>query len=346
MSDAPLRAGVVGLGMMGRNHVRVWDEAITGVELVAVADPDPAAVARATAGRRAHGYEDPRAMLDAERLDLVSIVAPTSLHLPVTLDALRSGANVLVEKPIAATRDEALAMMDAAADAGRMLTVGHIERFNPAIRELRRRLAEGELGRVFRIHATRLGPFPARIRDVGVVVDLAPHDLDVMRYLVDSEPVRLFAETERRIHTDHEDLFVGTIKFANGVVGVLDINWLTPTKRRTLTVTGERGMYVADYIAQDLVFYANQDAPDTWVNRGAGRSITSVAEGEMTRRTIQREEPLVVELRDFAEAVRTGGPPPVEPRDAMIALLLARKMVESGERGEVIAGAALQEVLG
>ena len=345
MSDAPMRAGVVGLGMMGRNHVRVWDEAIPGVELVAVADPDAAAVTRATAGRRARGYEDPRAMLEAEKLDLVSIVAPTSLHLPVTLDALRSGAHVLVEKPIAATRDEAVAMMDAASESGRMLTVGHIERFNPAIRELRRRLADGELGRVFQIHATRLGPFPARIRDVGVVVDLAPHDIDVMRYLVDSEPIRLFAETERRIHTDHEDLFVGTIKFANGVVGVLDINWLTPTKRRSLTVTGERGMYVADYIAQDLVFYANQDAPDTWINPGTGRSVTSVAEGEMTRRAIRREEPLVVELRDFADAVRGGGSPPVEPRDAMIALLLARKMVESGERGEVIDAAALEEVV-
>lgn len=340
-----MRAGVVGLGMMGRNHVRVWDEAIPGVELVAVADPDAAAVTRATAGRRARGYQDPRAMLEAEGLDLVSIVAPTSLHLPVTLDALRSGANVLVEKPIASTRDEALAMMDAASEAGRMLTVGHIERFNPAIRELRRRLAGGELGRVFQLHATRLGPFPARIRDVGVVVDLAPHDIDVMRYLVDAEPVRLFAETERRIHTDHEDLFVGTIKFANGVVGVLDINWLTPTKRRSLTVTGERGMYVADYIAQDLVFYANQDAPDTWINPGTGRAVTSVAEGEMTRRAIRREEPLVVELRDFADAVRGGGAPPVAPRDAMIALLLARKMVESGERGEVIDGAALEEVV-
>jgi UDP-N-acetylglucosamine 3-dehydrogenase len=325
MSDAPMRAGVVGLGMMGRNHVRVWDEAIPGVELVAVADPDTAAVERATAGRRARGYQDPRAMLEA--------------------DALRSGANVLVEKPIAATRDEALAMMDAAEAAGRMLTVGHIERFNPAIRELRRRLAAGELGRVFRIHATRLGPFPARIRDVGVVVDLAPHDIDIMRYLVDSEPIRLFAETERRIHTDHEDLFVGTIKFANGVVGVLDINWLTPTKRRTLAVTGERGMYVADYIEQDLVFYANQDAAGTWVNPGAGRSVTSVSEGEMTSHAIRREEPLVIELRDFADAVRAGAPPPVDPRDAMIALLLARKMVESGERGEVIDGAALEEVV-
>ena len=341
----PLRAGVIGLGMMGRNHVRVWDEAIDGVELVAVADPDPAAVARATAGRRARGFEDPERMFAEEELDLVSIVAPTSLHLPVTLAALAAGANVLVEKPIAATREEATRMIDAAKAAGRLLSVGHIERFNPAIRELRRRLVDDELGRIFQISATRLGPFPARIRDVGVVVDLGPHDLDILRYLVGSEPVRIYAETERRIHTDHEDLFTGMMKFANGVVGLLNINWLTPTKQRFLTVTGERGMYVADYIAQDLVFYANPDAVGTWVNRGRGQEVTSVAEGEMTRRAIRREEPLTVELREFAAAVRDGGPPPVDPHDAMVALLLARKMVESAQTGQVIAGTALEEVL-
>lgn len=336
----PLRAGVIGLGMMGRNHVRVWDE-LQGVELVAVADPDPVAVESGTHRRRARGFEDAERMLAEEELDLVSIVAPTSLHLPLTLAALRAGASVLVEKPIAATREEATEMIAAAAAAGRLLTVGHIERFNPAILELRRRLADGELGRIFQISAQRLGPFPARIRDVGVVVDLAPHDLDVMRFLIGSEPVRIYAETERRIHTDHEDLFHGVMKFANGVVGVLDINWLTPTKRRTLTVTGERGMYVADYIAQDLVFYANPEAEGTWENRG----VTSVAEGEMTRRSIQRQEPLRVELAAFADAVRNGGPPPVEPHDAMVALLLARKMVESGLSGQVIAGPALEEVL-
>ena len=335
-----MRAGVIGLGMMGRNHVRVWDEAVPGVELVAVADPDPDAVERATQGRRARGFDDPERMFAEEDLDLVSIVAPTSLHLPVTLAALRAGVNVIVEKPIAATRDEATEMIEAAQAAGRMLTVGHIERFNPAIRELRRRLVANELGRVFQVHATRLGPFPARIRDVGVVVDLAPHDLDIMRYLVGSEPVRIFAETERRIHTEHEDLFNGMLKFANGVIGVLDINWLTPTKKRTLSVTGERGMYVADYIAQDLVFYANPEA-GTWLNQG----VTSVTEGEMTRRAIDRQEPLTVELTEFAAAVRNGGEPPVDPHDAMVALLLARKMVESAERGEVIAGEALAEVI-
>ena len=228
-----------------------------------------------------------------------------------------------------------------------MLTVGHIERFNPAIRELRRRLEAGELGRIFQISATRLGPFPARIRDVGVVVDLAPHDLDVMRYLVGSEPIRIYAEAERRIHTEHEDLFNGIMKFENGVVGILNINWLTATKHRTLTVTGERGYYVADYIAQNLTFYANPDAGQTWQNRGAGfgAPITSVAEGEMTSRSILRAEPLTVELGEFARAVRDGGPPPVDPHDAMVALLLATKMVESALSGRAIAGAELAEAL-
>jgi predicted dehydrogenase len=329
----PQRAAVIGLGMMGRAHLRVWSGMIAGVELVGVADSDPRALRAATDGSAVRGYPDAETLLRVEQPDLVSIVVPTSLHLPMTLAALDAGAHVLVEKPIAATRAEAEQMIAAAGRAGRMLSVGHIERFNPAIRELRRRLAAGELGRIFEIRATRLGPFPARIRDVGVVVDLAPHDLDVMRYLLGSDPVRLYAETERRIHTDHEDLFVGLLKFANGAVGVLDINWLTPIKQRTLTVTGERGMYTADYLAQQLVFYPNP-ADDA-----------SLGEGEQVEREIERREPLMIELDEFARAARDGGLPPVDPHEAMVALLLARAMVESARTGLAIAGEALARVL-
>ncbi|HYN64327.1 MAG TPA: Gfo/Idh/MocA family oxidoreductase [Candidatus Limnocylindrales bacterium] len=328
----PLRAGVIGLGFMGRNHVRVWGEAVEGVELVAVADPRPEALRLATQGRLARTYADAATMLAEEELDLVSVVAPTSMHHELTLAALDAGAHVLVEKPIAATRAEAEAMMAAAADSGRMLTVGHIERFNPAIVELRERLQAGELGRIFQVRATRLGPFPDRIRDVGVVVDLAPHDLDVMRFLLGSDPVRVYAETEQRIHTDHEDLFVGMLKFANGAVGLLEINWLTPTKQRTLSVTGQGGMYVADYLSQDLVFYANP-------------ANGSVAEGWSEHRAIARREPLVAELEAFAAAVRQGGPPPVDPREALIALQLARAMVEAANTGTALSGPALQAVL-
>jgi predicted dehydrogenase len=331
VSESVLRAAVIGLGMMGANHARVLNE-LPGIDLVGVADPVPEAVGRATSGRTARGYPDAAELLAAERPDLVVVAVPTSHHLPATLEALSAGAHVLVEKPIAAERAEAEQMIAAAEAAGRILTVGHIERFNPAIRELSRRLDDGELGRVFQVRAARLGPFPARVRDVGVVVDLAPHDLDVMRYLLRSEPVRMYAETEQRIHTDHEDLFTGLIKFASGAVGLLEINWLTPTKVRKLTVTGERGMYEADYLTQDLVFYANPD-----------REL--VAEGEMTRRAVTRREPLAVELSEFAAAIRAGGPPPVSPQDALVAMLLARAMVDAAARGIVIGADALEPIL-
>ena len=327
-----LRAGVIGLGSMGQHHARVWSS-LPGVELVAVADPHPEVLARATRATGSHGHADPLAMLAANELDVVSVAAPTSLHCELSVAALRAGAHVLVEKPIAADREEAETMMAAATAAGRLLSVGHVERFNPAIVELRRRLAAGELGRIFEIRAERLGPFPDRIRDVGVVVDLAPHDLDVIRFLLGADPVRVYAETEQRIHTNHEDLFVGVMKFANGAVGLLDINWLTPTKQRRLSVTGEGGMYVADYLSQELTFFANP-------------SDGSVTAGPSEARHIERREPLVVELEAFAAAVRDGGPPPVEPREALIALQLARAMVQAANTGTALSGAALDEVLG
>jgi len=331
VSGDPLRAAVFGLGSMGANHARVLN-ALHGVELVGVMDTASDAVNRATSGRTARGYTDVAAMLAAERPDLVVVAVPTSLHHEVTLQALEAGAHVLVEKPIAATRAEGEEMIAAAQARNLLLTVGHIERYNPAVRELKRRLGEGELGRIFQVRATRLGPFPARIRDVGVVVDLAPHDLDVMRYLLESEPIRLYAETEQRIHTDHEDLLTGIVKFASGAVGLLEINWLTPTKVRTVSVTGERGMYLADYLTQDLVFYANPESG-------------SVAEGEIIWRHIKREEPLVVELREFVAAIRDGRPSPVDPHDALVALLLARAMVDAAERGVMIGQEELAELL-
>jgi len=331
VSGDPLRAAVIGLGSMGANHARVLN-ALKGVELVGVMDTASDVVDRATSGRTARGYTEVAALLAAERPDLVVVAVPTSLHHEVTLRALEAGAHVLVEKPIAANRAEGEEMIAAAQARNRLLTVGHIERYNPAVRELKRRLGEGELGRIFQVRATRLGPFPARIRDVGVVVDLAPHDLDVMRYLLESEPIRLYAETEQRIHTDHEDLLTGIVKFASGAVGLLEINWLTPTKVRTVSVTGERGMYLADYLTQDLVFYANPESG-------------SVAEGEIIWRHIKREEPLVVELGEFVAAIRDGRPSPVDPHDALVALLLARAMVDAAERGVMIGPEELAELL-
>ncbi|MGH2611352.1 MAG: Gfo/Idh/MocA family oxidoreductase, partial [Tepidiformaceae bacterium] len=239
MTDT-LRAAVVGLGAMGANHARVFGD-LPGVDLVAVVDSDPERVSKAVGRTSIPGFPDVTTMLRETRPDMVSVVVPTMAHESVALQCIEAGVHVLVEKPIAATL-EAGARIAAAAEAkGVVLTIGHIERFNPAVRELKTRLDQGQGGRVLQLRARRVGPFPHRIRDVGVIHDLAPHDIDIMRYLLGDEIVRVYAEARSHIATGNEDLFAGMITFRGGTMGIIDINWLTPTKERTLTVLCEKG---------------------------------------------------------------------------------------------------------
>lgn len=328
-----LGAAVIGVGSMGRNHARVYDE-LPGVTLAAVADPSPEALAEVAGRHKVQGYADYREMLEQERPDVVSVAVPTHLHCEVAGIALEAGVHVLVEKPIAATVDEGKALIQKARQADRQLMVGHIVRFNPAIQALKARLSAGDLGHIFQVVCRRVGPFPSRIRDVGVVVDLASHDLDVMRYLIEDEPLRVFAETEREIHTDHEDLLTALIRFNSGVIGRLEANWLTPVKVREILVLGERGMFRVDDLTQDLYFYENaQVEGDLW---GSLRVLKGVSEGSMIRYHIQRYEPLKAELTAFVEAIREGRPVPVSGEDGLAALRLAVSLVESGRAHQVV----------
>jgi UDP-N-acetylglucosamine 3-dehydrogenase len=330
---APLRAAVIGGGSMGRNHARVYAD-LEDVQLVAVADVDEVALGHFRQRYGARTYTSYRRMLERERLDLVSVVVPTELHFAVARDVIAADVALLVEKPIAATLDEGVALLRLAEERRVLLTVGHIERFNPAIRELKRCLERGDLGKVYQIFARRIGPFPTRIKDVGVVVDLATHDLDIMHYLTGSQVCRLHAEIGRQLHTGHEDLLSALLRFDNEIIGVLDINWLTPTKVRELSVIGERGMFVANYLTQDLTFYENDSAPQgsDWPEL----AVMGVSEGRMIRHKIGKREPLREQLAAFARAVATGGPPPVSAADGLLALALAHKLVESGRTREQV----------
>jgi predicted dehydrogenase len=324
---------------MGANHARVYGE-IDGVELAAVADTDAARVAAGIDGRAARGYNDYRRLLDEERIDFVSVCVPTRAHLDVAADVIAHGVPLLVEKPLAGTLDEGRRIAELARAAGVPLTAGHIERFNPAVVELKRRLLAGELGRVYQVHARRVGPFPERVRDVGVVLDLAPHDIDVMRFLLESEITRVHAETEQRINTEREDMLIGMLRFGNGVVGVLDVNWLTPTKIRELSVLGERGMFVVDYLARELTFFENARAgapgrerqPADW----AARHLKGVSEGARHAIAIDKREPLRVELEAFVAAVRDGTPPAVSPDDALAAIAVSEALVRAAEAGAAV----------
>ncbi|NWG08352.1 MAG: Gfo/Idh/MocA family oxidoreductase [Chloroflexi bacterium] len=328
-----MKVAVIGVGSMGRNHARVFSE-LPEAELVAVSDADAKQADAAAEKFGARAYTEYRELLEKEKPDAVSIAVPTVLHEEVGVAALESGAHVLMEKPIAATVEEGQRLIAKAKSAGRKLMVGHIVRFNPAIQALKQKLAAGELGRIFQVFCRRAGPFPARIRDVGVVVDLAPHDVDLMRFLTDADPVRLYAEIEQRLHTDHEDLLWGVLRFADGITGSLEINWLTPTKVRETLVLGERGLFRVDDLTQDLYFFENAQAKD--VQWATLQTLKGVSEGSMTRFAIPRFEPLKAELQSFLKAIQDEKPVPVSGEDGLAALRISLALVESGQSHRVI----------
>jgi UDP-N-acetylglucosamine 3-dehydrogenase len=334
------RVALIGLGAMGRNHLRVLSE-MEGVELAAVCDQDQGTVEAASRKYSVPGYSSLEQMLERERLDAAVIAVPTRFHAQAGLAALDHGLHVLIEKPIASSLEEGRQLVAAAKRANRVLAVGHIERFNPAVRELQRRLVAGEIGRIFQIQARRLGPFPSRIRDVGVVIDLGTHDVDVMHHLAASQVQRLYAETEQRIHTDHEDILNALLKFESGVLGVLQVNWLTPTKIRELTVLGERGMFVCNYLTQDLTQFRNAEmsAPSN-----AGDRPKAVTEGEAVTFPITKGEPLRLELQAFVQAVRGERPVEVDGEAGLRALHLALALVKSASEGRVIGKGELEKL--
>ena len=322
-----LKTAVIGVGAMGYNHARVnWE--LPEADLVGVADTDAAAAQRVAAKFGTKAYSDYRQLLDIAKPDAVTLAVPTVHHHAIALELIERGIPLLIEKPIAFSVEEGQAIIAAAHAAEVPLFIGHIERFNPAVIALKKHLAQGDLGRVFQIDAHRQGPFPARINDVGVVIDLAVHDLDIMRYITGSEVVRAYAETERRIHSEHEDLLTALVRLADGAVGTLTINWLTPTKIRELLVTGERGLFHVNLLTQDLFFYENAqaDGPD-WDSL---RMLRGVREGQMTRFVIAKKEPLRAEQEAFLAAVRGEAPVAVSGEDGLRALQLAQALITSG----------------
>ena len=323
-ASARLRVGLAGLGSMGRNHLR--NLASRGdVVLAAVADPNEDALGSAVDHSGAHGYANPADMLDDERLDALVVAAPTTLHHGIALRAIELGVPVLVEKPLATTVAEGRELVEAAARRGVLLQAGHIERFNPAVQALGERLHGGALSRIFSIKTLRAGPFPARIRDVGVAVDLATHDADIMCHLAGLRPDRVYAETTQHIHTSHEDLVFGLLHFPGGTVGLLDVNWLTPEKQRRITVLGEEGMFQVDYLSQSLTFTRGAaELSPTYLD---GYAPTFV--GETVQLPVTPAEPLRRELDAFFDAIRTGGPAAIPGSDGLWAVALANLLLES-----------------
>lgn len=292
---ANLRAGLIGLGMMGRHHARNL-RALDGVDLVAVAD---------AAGDR-HGVAgglpvlpNVEALIEVG-LDYAVVALPTEFHSEAALALAAAGVHTLIEKPLAKTTEEAKGLAEAFAAAGVIGAVGHIERYNPALQHLRKRLEAGELGDLYQISTRRQGPFPNRIADVGVIKDLASHDIDLTAWVTQRRYELVGARTMFKSGRKYEDMVAATCQLSGGLMSSHLVNWLTPTKERLTVVTGEKGMFVADTLTADLTFYANGSVDTTWDDIAQFRG---VSEGEMRRPAIAKPEPLRVEHEQFRDAV-------------------------------------------
>jgi UDP-N-acetylglucosamine 3-dehydrogenase len=327
--SAALRAGVIGLGMMGRHHARVL-RSVDGVELVgtadALGDPHGASV----------GVPCVRTVAELVDLgiDLAVVAVPTAMHESVGLELAAAGVHALIEKPVAVDQHAAARLVAAFGGAGLVGAVGHIERYNPALRALRARLDQGELGDVYQIATRRQGPFPARIADVGVVKDLATHDIDATAWLARSPYDQVGALACTKSGRPHEDLVTVTGRLADGTLTSHLVNWLTPFKERLLVVTGERGAFVADTLSADLTFHENGTVATEWDGLATFRG---VAEGASTRFAIPKREPLLVEHEAFRDAVLGRSSDIVTLDDGARTVAVAEAVIESARTGHTVA---------
>lgn len=311
--------------MMGRHHARILRD-VEGVELVAVADPggDPHRVAGSL-----EVLPDAEALV-AAKVDIAIVAIPTRFHADAAFILADAGVHTLVEKPIAedtATGHRVAAAFD---QRGLVGVVGHVERFNPALQQLRARLAAGDAGDVYQIATRRQSSFPGRIGDVGVAKDLATHDVDLTAWVAQSLYSSVSAQTAHKSGRDHEDMIAITGRLRNGVIANHLINWLSPMKERVTVVTGERGTFIADTSTGDLTFYANGTVPLEWESVTTFRG---VSEGDVTRFAFPKKEPLRAELEAFRDAVN-GQPTELSTmREAAHTLEVVESALRSADAG-------------
>ena len=301
-----VNVGVIGVGAMGENHVRVYHK-MEEANLIAVSDVSERALKKIEKKYGAKGYTDYCELLSNPEIEAVSVCVPTTFHYAVVMEAIKAKKHVLVEKPIAFTLNEAEEMIAAAKEAGVMLATGHVERFNPAVQKAKELIDDGVIGDVVSAFAKRVGPLPPRIKDVGVSIDLAIHDLDIMNYLFDEEVTQVYGTMNCSFDdSEFEDHAEIMVNFDNESTGIIEVNWLTPYKRRELELTGTAGIISVDYIKQSIEVF--------------GKFAQDIQ--------IKHEEPLKGELKSFLNAVVNDLEPEITGEDGLKAL----KMVIAANR--------------
>ncbi len=307
-----MRIGVIGTGAMGQHHLRIYSE-MRDVELVGLCDVDRNRAQSLARMYNTTPYFDHRELLRQE-LDAVSVVVPTTLHTEIALDAIGSGSHLIVEKPIADTLDNADRIINAAHDAKVKLMVGHVERFNPAVLKLKEIIDSGMLGKIVSISSRRVGPFNPRIRDVGIIMDLGVHDIDVISYLYGRKINEVYTIAGSDIHT-FEDHATILLRCDTNLSGMVETNWLTPNKIRKLTAIGIKGVAYLDYIKQTV-----EIEDDAWIRTAK----------------VEQREPLKIELEHFVKAVSNGYDVISNGETSRHALQVAMSAIESYQKGKAI----------
>jgi len=323
-----VRTAVIGTGSMGRNHARVYSELS---DLVAVMDIDPKTSKEVGSLYGVEAYDELEVMLRSCDIDAVTVSGPTTTHHEAVLRCMEAGMDVLVEKPIADTPDKALQMIRKAQQTGRVLAVGMIERHNPIVRFTKEMIEKDLIGSIVSIGTKRLSNLPPRIKDVGVVTDIGVHDIDVMRYLSDSDVVSVHGiggKVKNERFLDHATVLM---RFANGMEGIMELSWLSPMKVRTVSVTGTNSIAEMDYIDQELKISTSSlgelDINNLW---------RIPQKYDIRRMRVMNEEPLRRELIDFLIAVKEDGQPLVGGTDGLRALEVAKAAELSIEENKVI----------
>lgn len=302
---------------MGRNHARVL-EGLDGVDFVGVFDPAPTTPDRVHDQPVVHDLDSFLAL----NLDYAVVAAPTIYHLDMGTQLADAGVHALIEKPVASTAEDAATLRDLFASRGLIGGVGHIERYNPALQAARQRIEDGLIGEIYQIATRRQGPFPGRIADVGVIKDLASHDIDLTAWVAQQDFVSVNARTTLRSGRPHEDMVVAIGTLSGGAITSHVVNWLTPFKERITIISGEKGVLVADTLSADLTHFQNGRIQVAWDQAAAFRG---VSEGDMTRFALDRKEPLLAEHEAFRDSVLAG-----EPRD-IVTLGEGTRVVEIAE---------------
>jgi UDP-N-acetylglucosamine 3-dehydrogenase len=319
----PIRVGVVGLGVMGRQHLRVL-RGLVEFDVVAIADPKIGDLD--TTGEQAAGISvhcEPEDLLNHD-LDAVVIASPTFAHVPQATLFLQAGIHVLLEKPIAPDVTSAQELIDVARKSSAHLLIGHVERFNPAIDALRSLIAGGNLGRVLSVSARRVGVARPALPATNVIADLGIHDIDIIQLLTGSEPVVLGA-TGGSLPGNLQEDFAFVLLSYGDVAAAVETNWITPLKSRRLSVTGTGGFVDLDYVRQEVTVYEGRidpvDGPTSHFS-----AVWQTAQGRPL--WVLQGEPLMRELLHFATCVRAQGEPAISPEEALAALAACQRATD------------------